>query len=117
MDLIEVGDRIMPFAEMKDVRKRGISDLNKEEMEALEGLFEQQNKYFGGEEGEGKKILRGAKLEEEQVRNAQNAKEVEKRRIHEKQIRGLRNQYSGVGLMNNTALGGQGELPSKLGQG
>jgi len=55
------------------------------------------------------------KLQEDEIRTAQASQDAEKRRIQEKQIRGMRNQYRPSGFLNNQALGGQSGLPTKLG--
>ena len=57
-------------------------------------------------------------LTEQQINTARDEKRAEKRRIEEKQIRGLRNNYrSPGGFLNNqkAGLGNEAILPNKLG--
>jgi len=57
-------------------------------------------------------------LTEQQINTARDEKRAEKRRIEEKQIRGLRNNYrSPGGFLNNqkSGLGNEAILPNKLG--
>ena len=58
-----------------------------------------------------------SEITQDEINSARAAQDVEKRRIEEKQIRAMRNQYRPTGgFLNNQALGGQSTLPNKLGQ-
>lgn len=55
-------------------------------------------------------------LTQKELNDLKAQKDVERRRIDEKQIRSLRGQYRPAGgFLNNQSLGNEGVLPNKLG--
>lgn len=91
------------------------------------GIFGQEpGDEFGSPSGRGfasdaanaaKEYMKKSELDRKELDAARESQKVEKRRINEKQIRALRNNYrpSGGLLNQGSTLGSSGDLPTKLG--